>query len=42
MADMGFARLLKVSLKGLQNLSVMANIAEAHGIDIVIKKHGIL
>lgn len=37
MADMGFARLLKVFLKGLQNLSVMVNIAEVHGIDIVIK-----
>ena len=34
---MGFARLFKVSLKGLQNLSMMMNIADRRGVDIVIK-----
>ncbi len=34
---MGFARLFEVSLKGLQNLSMMMNIADRHGVDIVIK-----
>ncbi len=34
---MGFARLFKVSLKGLRNLSMTMNIADRRGVDIIIK-----
>ena len=34
---MGFARLFEVSLNCLQNLSMMMNIADRRGVDIVIK-----